>query len=209
MDGGSIERLELAPGAKVTGAHVAQLDRTIAQNQGLRGLRVRRRQYPWGIHHSYSGLNGGGDSPIFAPDVSFRGDGTAEVRWSGPRALIGGVAPTIEKAEIFTEDDQTGLRPVLLVDPTLYGSDTGECRIYFQVTTYDDFSAKVVTPVAMSGKPVVQAFTGYKLALFLRMRGGAPSYLEDADREMFCGQGFLAINQRAGGKFESLFWATF
>lgn len=205
----SVEGLELRNGERVTAAHVDALDRRIARNGSRPGVRVRRVQRPWGTSFCSSAIGGVGDSPIFRPAVDFRADGTAEVRWSGPRALIGSVAPTIGKAEIFAEDAQTGLRPALVVSPTLYGKETSECLVYFKVTTWPDFTAKTVTPVALAARPAAEAYTAYKLALFLRKRDGAPSYLEEDDRVMFCGQALLAIQRRPSGKFEALFSATF
>ena len=215
MDAGSIERLELKAGERVTAAHVAQLDRAVAKNAGLPGLRVRRRVYPWGTSHSFYG-NGGGlaSAPVFRPDVTIAAD-SAEVRWSGPRALIGGLAPVLGKdgggqdVEIFAEDAQTGLRPALMVPRTAFDPATLACGIYFKVTTTAGFDALRVEPVARAALPGREPFTAYKLALFLRLRDGQPSYEEDKDRELFCSQGFLAVQQRPNGRFEALFWAQF
>lgn len=204
-----VERLKVKAGEMPTAAHVRALDVGIRRSAVLRGARIRRRQFPWGTHHNSSGEFGTGDSPIFQPDVSFHADGTAEVRWNGPRALIGGVAPSIDGKEIFLDDPETGFRPVLVVPPTAYGEETNECRICFKVTTWDDFTAKLVVPVFQKERGAAEPKTAYKLALFLRKRDGAPSYIEEDDRVLFCGQGMLATERRASGTFEALFFATF
>jgi len=212
MDEGSIERLELKAGEEVLGWHVTLLDRAITRNNRLPGRNVRRRVYPWGTTSRYVGNDGVGSSPIFQPDVSFLSGGDVEVRWSGPRALIGGVAPTINKQEIFTDDPQTNLRPALTVSSKDFDPDTGECGIYFRVTAGSEtgYTPSLVTPIASPGLPKAAPKFGHKLALFLRMRDGQPSYNEDDDRELFCSQGFLAVQIHvASGLFESLFWGTF
>ncbi len=210
MDAGSIERLELRAGEKVTAAHVAALDRSISKNAGLPGVGVRRKVFPWGTTYSYHGTGGGGGSaPVFAPQVEIIDRDTAAVRWDGPRALIGGVAPTIDAKEIFETLPETGLRPALLVTRGQFGP-LGECGIYFRVTVGgDDFSARTVIPVAAPTLPSREAHQADCLALFLRLRAGIVSYEEDDDRELFSAQGFLAINRRASGIFEPLFWARF
>ena len=218
MDAGSIENLELKRGEVVTAAHVNQLDRAIVRNNSLPGLRVRRRQYPWGVSYSAYGVPGVGSSPIFQPDVTITRTG-AEVRWDGPRALIGGVTPQMPSVaglppkftdpQIFTEDEKTGQRPALIVPLEAFSKETGECRVYFKVTVGSDFRALSAHPVALPGQPVVEAKAAHKLALFLRIRDGSPSYIEELDREMFCGQGFMAVGQKPSGKFEALWWASF
>jgi hypothetical protein len=213
MDEGSIDRLTLKHGEPVTANHLAQLDRNIARNKALRGAGVRRRQYPWGTTLSYFGQDGIGSAPVFQPDVSFDAQGTASVRWSGPTALIAGLVPTLGDGDspptIFTPDPKTGLFPALSVPRTQY-SPLGECGIYFKVTvSQGDFVPIKVQPVAFPPATKVEAYTAYKLALFLRIRSNQPSYDEAEDREMFSSQGFLAVLQQQSGKFTPLWWATF
>lgn len=208
MDGGSIERLNLKAGESVTAAHVVRLDRKITQNSGLPGVRVRRRQFPWGTHYNTSGDFGLGSAPQFQPNVNFIDNGVAEVRWDGLEAMIGGVVPTIQGTKIFTED-KDGARPALVVPRTSYSAD-GECLIYFKLTVFQSsFVPQLVEPVALKAPPLPEPYTAYKLALFLRLRDGSPSYDEQADRTLFCGQGFMAVNIKPDGKFESLWWAKF
>lgn len=211
MDAGSIERLELRQGETVTAAHINALDRAIARSAGRAGVGVRRRVYPFGTSYSYRGSGGGGSAPVFEPAVTLLDADTAEVRWDGPRALIGGVAPTIGEVEIFEEDPVTGLRPALTVTRDSFNA-IGECGIYFRVTADpgDGYRAKTVTPIASPGMPPAEKYLGYCLALFLRLRAGTISYEEDDDRELFSSQGFLAIRVReATGIFQSLFWSRF
>lgn len=213
MDGGSIERLTVKTGEAATAGHLAQLDRKITQNAGLRARGVFRRQFPWGRHDNTRGEVGIGSAPQFEPDVTFEKD-VAEVRWNGPTALIGGVPPTIgddpaKAPRIFDADKKTGLRPALSVDRTKYNA-MGECGIYFKVTVYpSSFVPQYVQPVALKALPPPEPYTAYKLALFLRIRDGAPSYDEADDRALFCGQGFMAVKIKPDGRFEPLWWAKF
>lgn len=207
MDGGSIERLELRQGEPVNAAHVAQLDRAIVRNTGLPGARVRRRVWPWGTAHSYHGGSGGAaSSPVFQPEVALLDADSAEIRWGGPRALIGGVAPTIDDVEIFTEDAETGLRPALLVKRESFTA-AGECGVYFrvEVDAGDNFRAQKITPVALPPPPPTLPFIAHKLALHLRLRAGVVSYVEEDDRALFFALGFFAVERRASGVFEPIF----
>ena len=212
MDTGSLERLKLKNGQPVTAAHVMALDRQIVRNNALLGSGVRRRVFPWGTTRSYFGRGGGtGSAPVFQPEVETSKDG-AEVRWSGPRALIGGLAPVIgtdDKApEIFTEDADTGLRPAFKVTKNDFGAGDS-LGIYFKLTTDPYFNPLKVEPIASAAAPLPQPFTGFKLALFLRLRAGAITYEEADDRVLFSSQGFLAIDAAKSGRFKALFWATF
>lgn len=212
MNADSVERLFLKRGERVTDAHVRALDRAIAGTAKLGGIGTRRRVLPWGTITSFAGRGGGGaDAPVFRPEVSIlEGGEAAEVRWSGPRALIGGIVPTIVDAEIFTEDPVTGLRPALRVERAQC-SEAGECGIFFrvEVNRADDFRAATVTPIAAPALPPREPGIAHKLALFLRLRRDRLSYIETDDRELFSSQGFLAILRRDSGIFEPLFWATF
>jgi len=208
MDEGSIERLQLRHGEKVTAAHVNQLDKAIARNTALYGAGVRRRVFPWGTSRRFYARSGIGSAPQFQPNVTFLDKGVAEVRWDGPESMIGGVVPTINGAKIFTPG-QDGTLPALTVPRTSY-SDQGECLIYFKLTVFQSsFEPSKVEPVALPAPPLLEPYTGYKLALFLRLRDGNPSYDEQADRSIFCGQGFMAVNIKPDGRFESLWWAKF
>jgi hypothetical protein len=204
----SIERLELRHGEKVTAEHLNALDRAIARSRYLPGPRVRRRVWPWGTSHSYYGHGGTGSAPVFQPVVNVLDRDTAEVRWDGPRATIGGVAPTIDDVEIFEKDEATGQRPALLVQRSDFG-DQAECGIYFRVTVGTDFRAKSVTPIAAPSLPDRAAYQADCLALFLRLRAGSITYNEEDDRELFSSQGFFAVLRRPSGIFEPLFWAKF
>lgn len=205
MDAGQVERLFLRNGEQPTPSHLARLEALTAQNTQLRSASVRRRILPWGTHTHFSGQGGRGTAPVFAPDVTITGS-TALVRWSGPRALIGGVAPKIKDREIFADDPATGLRPALEVTEKDF-NELGECSVFFRVEVDEDFRAKTVEPIASPKLPLPSPHNGYCLALFLRMRGGAMDYDEDTDRQLFTAQGFFAATRRPNGVFESLFWA--
>lgn len=209
MDAGSIERLLLKQAQKPTDRNVRALDAALARSQKLPGLGVRQRVLPWGTITSYDGGRGGGggDAPVFRPVVSILAD-RAEIGWSGPRALIGGVVPTISDKEIMEVDPATGQRPVLKV-PLAEFADAEEIGIFFRVTAdpADDYRARTVEPVALPRLPAPAPHLAHTLALFLRRRAGRLSYDESDDRELFCGQGFLAVNRRQNGVFTPLFWA--
>jgi hypothetical protein len=203
-----IDRLELRHGEKVTAEHINALDRAIARHRGVPGVRVRRHIWPWGTSYSYHGTGGSGSAPVFQPVVNVLDRDTVEVRWDGPRTLIGGVAPTIDDVEIFETDERTGQRPALLVTRGDFG-EQGECGIYLRVTVDADFRAKIVTPIAAPTLPDRAAYQADCLALFLRLRGGSITYNEEDDRELFSAQGFFAVLRRPTGIFEPLFWAKF
>lgn len=206
MDAGSLDRLELRHGERVTAEHVNLLDRNIAKNAGLPGRGVRRHIWPWGTSHSYHGGGSTGSAPVFQPDVAIRDPDTAEVRWSGPRALINGVAPTIGTLEIFETDPDTGLRPVLIVDRGVFNA-AGECGVYFRIEVEPvNFGITKITPVAAPPPPATERLIAHKLALHLRLRAGRVSYEEDDDRELFSSLGFFAVQRRSGGNFAPLFW---
>ena len=204
----SFDRLKVKRGAPVTSWFADALQKAIERTHTLSGPHTRRKITPWGTHTSVIASDGTGDSAVFRPAVKVK-NGLAEVRWSGPRALIGGVAPTIGGKEIFTPLGD-GQRPALYVSAKDFGP-LGECGIYFRCTAdpADDFRLVTVTPVAAPSLPPHEARVAHKLALFLRLRHNRITYVEDADRELFCSQGFLAILTREGGSFEPLFWAKF
>ena len=208
MDAGAFDRLELPIGTVVTAEHVNLLDRAISRGNRLPGVRVRRHIWPWGTSHSYHGGSGGGgaSAPAFEPEVSILDQDSAEVRWTGPRALINGVAPTIGDAEIFDVNPETGERPALRVSRGDF-SASGECGIYFRCDVESsDFGIVKITPVALPPPPPTEKLVAHKLALFLRLRAGAVSYNEEDDRELFSSLGFFAVQRRATGVFSPLFW---
>lgn len=205
MDAGSIERLLVRHGEKLTIKLLQGLDALIARNTPLRGLNTRVRILPWGTIRSSTATGGRTlSAPLFRPAVRV-GPAAAFVQWTGPRALIGGVAPTIEGVEIFTERD--GRRPGIFVARSDF--ENGEVGIYFRVTVdpADDFRVRRVEPVAHAKLPPPQPFIAHKLALFLRIRGNAISYKEDDDRALHCGVTFLAVNPRPDGRFAA-HWAS-
>ncbi|MEQ1862648.1 MAG: hypothetical protein ABMA13_22235 [Chthoniobacteraceae bacterium] len=201
-----IERLTLKAGEKITTAHLHQLDSAIARQTPLRGLGVRTRRLPWGTIRNYQASHpGAASAPVFRPQVT-TGAQIAEIRWSGPRGLIGGLAPTKGGVEIF--DDRKGNRPSIVISKAEFG-DGDQCGIWFRVVTDEKFKVRLVEPFAAPSLPAVKPFIAYKLALFLRLRGGRITYSEAEDRELFCSQGFLAINRGEHGIFDPLFWAIF
>lgn len=204
------DRLFIRQGAVVTDAHLRALDAAIARATPRPSAGTRLTITPDGYHRSYSGAPGGASSPVFRPAVSLV-NGGALVRWSGPRALIGGVVPTIGDVEIFATDPATKARPHLEVTAADV-NEHGECGIYFRVEVdrADDFRVRAVLPVASAQlPPPKEPGIAYCLALFLRTRGGRLTYVEDDDRELFSNQGFFAANRRTDGTFEPLFWARF
>ncbi len=223
MDGGSIDSLELPSGLVPTMEHLRVLDQRMGRNASLRGVRVRRRQFPWGHHDCYDEIGGTGSAPVFQPDVSFDGKGVATIRWNGPQAFIAGLTPVIplpgadpaNAPQFWVPDPQSGELPSFTVTPDQFDPNTGECGVYWKVATSTDgsFVPINVTPAArgipLTGAFSAEAYTAYKLALVLRMRSGQPSYDEGDDRALFCSQGFIAVNQLPTGIFTPLWWATF
>jgi hypothetical protein len=206
-----IERLTIRHGETPTARHLRQLDAAIARCARLGGRGVAQRVWPWGTSSVFRGSGGGGagSAPVFEPAVSILSADVAEVRWEGPRALIGGVAPVLEGSEIFTEDLDTGLRPAITVTREQFSAE-GECGIYFRATLdHSEFRVLSVTPFASPVLPVRAPWEACKLALFLRVRNGAITYAEEDDRELFSSQGFFAVQRRTSGLCEPLWWAMF
>lgn len=207
VDAGNVDRLVVKTGATPTARDVRALDTAIDRTVKLPGIGVRRRVLPWGTITNYSGSRAGsGSAPIFRPAVRILKD-TAEVRWSGPRALIGGVAPAFGKIEIF-DGKEIRSRPAVMISDNEVNA-IGEVGIYFRVQVDTDFQIRTVTPIASADLPDREPYVAHKLALFLRIRRGKLSYVETDDRELFSGQGFLAVLRRTTGLFEPLFWAKF
>ena len=104
----SFDRFIVKRGAPVSPWFADALQRAIERSRSLAGPHTRRKVTPWGTHTSVIAADGDGAIDVFRPSVKITGD-SAEVRWTGPRALIGGVAPTINDKEITSIDETTKL----------------------------------------------------------------------------------------------------
>lgn len=201
----SLDNLRVKQGETVTPQHVNALADAVERSRRLPSPNTRRKEFPWGTHVTSTTRGGASSHPVFRPAVSIA-NGEARVSWTGPRALIGGVAPTIEKIEIFANDPATRKKPFLTVRKESF-SEIGECGIYFRISApaAAAYRAVTVTPIASPTLPVTEPFFAHKLALFLRIRRGKISYVEEEDRELFSSIAFTAALVTPAGRFEPIF----
>lgn len=192
-----IERLILKNGEPVTAAHVTQLA-ALTTRTFEPGVNVRQRVLPWGTIQNYDAKGGGFVSPYFAPTVSRSEDEGFSVSWQ--RGLIEGVEPTIEGVPI-SGDREKGTIPAFKVPKSAFG-DAGEALVYFRLHLGEGYGITKIEPFAAPETPTIQPFLADKLALII---------YEDGSfwRALVSNQGHLAINRRAGGLAQHIFWARF
>ena len=192
----SVERLFLKNGEQPTSSHVQQLSHALTLHTLEPGVNVRRRVLPFGTVLSYDAKGGGFVSPYFAPTVTKSGE-SFSVTWQ--KGLIEGVEPTI--ANVPISGDRDGKVPSFEIPAHAFG-DAGEALVYFRLHLGTGYGITKIEPFAAAETPRLQPYTADKLALIVYPDGSHW-------RALVSNQGHLAINRRAGGLAQHIFWARF